>query len=87
MGKRTQKLLVYLDQNFLSGISRAAGNEKLRPFKEIYQLFRQGFVDEKLVVPGSLLHVDDGCAALQEVVHLCTQRYAGASNGNAEGWN
>jgi hypothetical protein len=56
MGKRTQKLLVYLDQNFLSGISRAEGNEKLRPFKEIYELLRQGFVDEKLVVPGSLLH-------------------------------
>jgi len=56
MGKRTQKLLVYLDQNFLSGISRAEGKEKLRPFKEIYELLRQGFVDEKLVVPGSLLH-------------------------------
>jgi hypothetical protein len=57
MGRRTQKLLVYLDQNFLSGISRADVNEKVRPeFKEIYELLRQGFVDEKLVVPGSLLH-------------------------------
>jgi hypothetical protein len=57
MGKRTQKLLVYLDQNFLSGISQADVNEKVRPeFKEVYELLRQGFVDEKLVVPGSLLH-------------------------------
>jgi hypothetical protein len=57
MGKRTQKLLVYLDQNFLSGISKAGINEKVLPeFKEIYELLRHGFVDEKLVVPGSLLH-------------------------------
>src|ERR1700691_433369 len=57
MGKRNQKLLVYLDQNFLSEMSKADVNEKVRPeFKEIYELLRQGFVDEKLVVPGSLLH-------------------------------
>lgn len=57
MGKRTQKLLVYLDQNFLSGMSRADVNEKVRPeFKEIYELLHQGFIDEKLVVPSSLLH-------------------------------
>ncbi|HVB57775.1 MAG TPA: hypothetical protein VNE63_15300 [Candidatus Acidoferrales bacterium] len=57
MGKRTQKLLVYLDQNFLSDMSKADVNEKVRPeFKEIYELLHQGFVDEKLVVPGSLLH-------------------------------
>jgi hypothetical protein len=57
MGKRSQKLLVYLDQNFLSEMSKADINEKVRPeFKEIYELLHQGFVDEKLVVPGSLLH-------------------------------
>jgi hypothetical protein len=57
MGKRTRKLLVYLDQNFLSGMSRADVNEKVRPeFREIYELLHQGFVDEKLVVPSSLLH-------------------------------
>ena len=57
MGKRTQKLLVYLDQNFLSEMSKADVNEKVRPeFKEIYELLHWGFVDEKLVVPGSLLH-------------------------------
>ena len=57
MGKHTQKLLVYLDQNFLSNMSKADINEKVRPeFKEIYKLLHQGFVDEKLVVPSSLLH-------------------------------
>jgi hypothetical protein len=57
MGKRSQKLLVYLDQNFLSEMSKADINENVRPeFKEIYELLHQGFVDEKLVVPGSMLH-------------------------------
>jgi hypothetical protein len=56
MGKRIEKLLVYLDQNFLSGMSKADVNEKVRPFKEIYELLHQGFLDEKLVVPSSLLH-------------------------------
>ena len=49
--------LVYLDQNFLSDMAKADINEKVRPeFKEIYELLHQGFVDEKLVVPASLLH-------------------------------
>ncbi|MEO8662055.1 MAG: hypothetical protein ABI693_26555 [Bryobacteraceae bacterium] len=38
MGKRTQKLLVYLDQNFLSEMSKADINENVRPeFKDIYE--------------------------------------------------
>ena len=57
MGKHSQKLLVYLDQNFLSEMAKADINENVRPeFKEIYELLHQGFVDEKLVVPASLLH-------------------------------
>lgn len=55
--KRTQKLLVYLDQNFLSEMSKADTHEKVRPeFKEVYELLHRGFIDEKLVVPGSWLH-------------------------------
>jgi hypothetical protein len=55
VGKRTQKLLVYLDQNFLSEMSKADVNDKVRPeFKEIYELLHQGFVDEKLVVPAAM---------------------------------
>jgi hypothetical protein len=69
MGTRTQKLLVYLDQNFLSEMSKADVNEKVRPeFKEIYELLRQGFVDEKLVVPGSLLHDIESSLATQSHV-------------------
>jgi hypothetical protein len=57
MPKRTKKLVVYLDQNFLSEMSKADTHENVRPeFKEVYELLHQGFVDEKLVVPGSWLH-------------------------------
>ncbi len=53
MGERTQKLLIYLDQNFLSEMSKADVNEKVRPeFSEIYELLHQGFIDEKIVVHG-----------------------------------
>ena len=41
MGKRTQKLLIYLDQNFLSEMSEADVNEKVRPeFKDINSFTR-----------------------------------------------
>lgn len=57
MGKRTKKLVVYLDQNFLSEISKIGINKKVRAeFKDVYDLLCRGFVDEKLVVPGSVLH-------------------------------
>lgn len=56
MGKRTKKLIVYLDQNFLSGMSKANINQKVRPeFKGVYEMLHEGFIDEKLVIPGSLL--------------------------------
>src|SRR5438477_4537647 len=57
MPKRTRKLLVYLDQNFLSGMAKADTHENVKPaFKEIYELLHRGFVDEQLVVPASVLH-------------------------------
>jgi len=57
MPKRTRKLLVYLDQNFLSAMAKAAGNATVNPlFSEIYELLHQGFIDETLVVPASVLH-------------------------------
>jgi hypothetical protein len=38
-------------------MSKAGINEKVRPeFKDIYELLHQGFIDEKLVVPASLIH-------------------------------
>ena len=62
-GQAHTKLLVYLDQNFLSEMSKADINEKVRSeFKGIYELLHQGFLDEKLVVPGSVLHeIESSC--------------------------
>jgi hypothetical protein len=57
MPKRTKKLLVYLDQNFLSEMSKVDTHENVRPeFKDVYELLHRGFIDEKLVVPRSRLH-------------------------------
>jgi len=72
-------LLVYLDQNFLSGISKAGVNDKpLLEFKEIYELLRQGVIDEKLVVPSSLLHDIESSLATQWKDRIVTyQHYLG----------
>jgi hypothetical protein len=57
MPKQTRKLLVYLDQNFLSATAKADADEKINPaFTEIYRRLHKGFVDETLVVPSSVLH-------------------------------
>jgi hypothetical protein len=57
MPKRTKKLLVYLDQNFLSEISKADVNDKVKSeFKELYDVIKTGFQEEKLMVPQSEFH-------------------------------
>ena len=57
MPKSTKKLLIYLDQNFLSEMAKADPNNKVKPeFKELYDLLHTGFVEEKLVVPQSWFH-------------------------------
>jgi len=57
MPKRTKKLLVYLDQNFLSEIAKLDSSDQVKPeFRKIYELLHNGFVDEKLVVPSSWVH-------------------------------
>ena len=57
MPRRTRKLLVYLDQNFLSAMAKAETHHTVnRAFTEIYEILHQGFVGEKLVVPASVLH-------------------------------
>lgn len=51
---RPQKLLIYLDQNFISDIAKV---ERRRPeFDELYSLLHQGFWEEKLVVLRSVFH-------------------------------
>jgi hypothetical protein len=57
MPKKTKKLIVYLDQNFISEMAKADSNKRVRPeFKHLYKLLHEGFLDEKLVVPASWFH-------------------------------
>ena len=57
MPKRTEKLLVYLDQNFISEIAKRNFTTKVRPeFTDLYEILKAGFLEEKLVVPQSYFH-------------------------------
>lgn len=57
MGKLSKKLIVYLDQNFISEMAKAEINQKVNPlFSSIYELLHKGFVEEKIVVPSSFFH-------------------------------
>lgn len=57
MGKLSKKLVVYLDQNFISEMAKARDNERVKPeFSQIYELLHQGFLDEKVIVPKSHFH-------------------------------
>jgi hypothetical protein len=57
MPKRTKKLLIYLDQNFISEIAKAGINNRVKPeWKQLFELLKEGFLDEKLVVPQSRFH-------------------------------
>lgn len=62
--KRTKKLLVYLDQNFISEMAKAEGNHGVRQeFHGLYKVLKTGFSDEKLVVPQSWFHdIETGLA-------------------------
>jgi hypothetical protein len=77
--KRTRKLLVYLDQNFLSEMSKADTHEKVRPeFTSVYELLHRGFIDEKLVVPASWLHDVESSLATHLKDRIATyQHYLG----------
>jgi hypothetical protein len=57
MPKRTKKLLIYLDQNFISEVAKAGINDRVKPeWKQLFELLKEGFLDEKLVVPQSRFH-------------------------------
>jgi len=57
MPKFTKKLVVYLDQNFISEMAKAATNPRVSPlFTSIYNLLHQGFLEEKTAVPSSWFH-------------------------------
>jgi hypothetical protein len=53
---RPRKLLVYLDQNFISEMAKPA-HRRVRPdFKELYAVLHKGFWNEQLVVLRSRFH-------------------------------
>jgi hypothetical protein len=57
MPKRSKKLLVYLDQNFISEMAKADVNDKVKQeWKDLFSLLKEGFLEEKLVVPQSWFH-------------------------------
>jgi hypothetical protein len=79
MPKRTKKLLVYLDQNFISELAKADINNRVKKeWKDLYQLLKEGFLDEKLVVPQSLFHdVETSLAPLLKKRIMSYQNYLG----------
>lgn len=79
MPKRTKKLLVYLDQNFISNMAKGPINERVKAeFREIYELLHTGFVEEKLVVPQSLMHdVETSMATHHKKRIVSFQNYLG----------
>lgn len=74
MPKRTKKLLVYLDQNFISEMAKADFNDRVKQeWKGLYELLKEGFLDEKLVVPQSWFH--DIETSLAPVLKALKRRY------------
>jgi hypothetical protein len=56
MPSRPRKLLVYLDQNFISEMAKP-GHSGVRPdFRELYSVLHKGFWNEQLVVLRSRFH-------------------------------
>src|SRR4030042_4171232 len=52
--KKYKKIIIYLDQNFISDIAKSNQNPNVNPkIKSIFGLLHQGFIDEKVVVPKS----------------------------------
>jgi hypothetical protein len=53
---RPRKLLVYLDQNFISEMAKPAHGGVRPDFKELYAILHKGFWNEQLVVLRSRFH-------------------------------
>ena len=82
MPKRTKKLLVYLDQNFISEIGKADVNDKVKQeWKDLFSLLKEGFLEEKLVVPQSWFHdVETSFAPVLKERIVSYQNYLGQVN-------
>jgi len=79
MLKRTKKLLVYLDQNFISEMAKADINAKVKQeWKDLFALLKEGFLDERLVVPQSWFHdVETSFAPILKKRIVSYQNYLG----------
>jgi hypothetical protein len=79
MPKRTKKLLVYLDQNFISEMAKADVNVKVKQeWKDLFSLLKEGFLGEKLVVPQSWFHdVETSFAPVLKKRIVSYQNYLG----------
>src|SRR4029077_7336427 len=79
MPKRTKKLLVYLDQNFISEMAKAEVNVKVKQeWKDLFSLLKEGFLGEKLVVPRSWFHdVETSFAPILKKRIVTYQNYLG----------
>jgi hypothetical protein len=63
MTSRPRKLLVYLDQNFVSEMAKPT-HDRVRPdFRELYSVLHEGFWNEQLVVLRSHFHDVETCLA------------------------
>jgi len=57
MGKLSEKLIIYLDQQFISNIAKSEENPlMLKEYRRLFEVIHKGFIDEKLVVPSSWTH-------------------------------
>ena len=56
MTSRPRKLLVYLDQNFISEMAKPAHGRVRPDFRELYLVLQKGFWNEQLVVLRSRFH-------------------------------
>jgi hypothetical protein len=79
MPKRTKKLLIYLDQNFISEMAKADVNAKVKQeWKDLFSLLKEGFLEEKLVVPQSWFHdVETSFAPVLKERIVSYQNYLG----------
>jgi hypothetical protein len=82
MPKRTKKLLVYLDQNFISEMAKADVNVKVKQeWKDLFSLLKEGFLGEKLVVPQSWFHdVETSFAPVLKKRIVSYQNYLGQAD-------
>jgi len=79
MPKPTKKLLVYLDQNFISEIAKRDLNTNVKPeFTDLYEILKTGFIEEKLVVPQSHFHdIETSLAPILKALIVKYQNHVG----------